>query len=129
MVATWIDFKELRESMDFAAVLKHYGVELKIRKGDQHQGFCPLPTHQGKRKSPSFSANLKRRCFQCFGCGKKGNCIDFVAHMEGLNPDDPGDIRKAALILHERFAGSGGTLKSPMPGHARSRGAYGCGLQ
>lgn len=55
----WINFKELRAKLDFEEVLRHYGVEIK-RKGDQHQGFCPLPTHQGKKSSPSFSANLAR---------------------------------------------------------------------
>src|SRR5688572_2935585 len=59
-MSTWIDFKTLREQLDFAAVLKHYGVEVKL-KGDQHQGFCPLPSHNGKRNSPSFSANMKRK--------------------------------------------------------------------
>jgi CHC2 zinc finger len=105
MAGVWIDFAELREKVDFGALLKHFGVELKIRKGDQHQGFCPLPNHHGKRKSPSFSANLHRRIFHCFGCGARGNCIDFVACMQGLNPDQPGDVRKAALYIQEHFLG------------------------
>ena len=62
---TWIDFKTLRSKLDFEQVLRHYGVEVK-RKGEQHHGFCPLPNHQGKKNSPSFSANLERGIFQCF---------------------------------------------------------------
>jgi DNA primase len=103
MAGIWIDFQELREKIDFSVVLKHFGVELKIKKGDQHQGFCPLPTHKGKRKSPSFSANLKRKIFHCFGCQNSGNCIDFVCRMQGMNPDNPGDIRTAALYMQEHF--------------------------
>jgi hypothetical protein len=78
------------------------GVELKER-GEQWQGFCPLPTHEGKRQSPSFSANVGRGIWQCFGCGAKGNLIEFAARMEGLNPDNPDDFRKAALLLQKTF--------------------------
>ena len=65
MKTNWIDFKALRAKLDFEAVLKHYGVEVK-RKGNQHQGFCPLPNHNGKKNSPSFSAQLEKGIFQCF---------------------------------------------------------------
>jgi DNA primase len=106
MTTTWVDFKELRQQLDFASVLRHYGVELKIRGGDRHQGFCPLPGHVGQRRSPSFCAHLGRKIFHCFGCGRKGNCIDFVAYMEGLDPDDGQALRKAALMAAERFGGN-----------------------
>src|SRR5256885_1289545 len=84
-MTNWIDFKELRKQLDFAKVLRHYGVELKL-SGDQHHGFCPLPAHQGKKNSPSFSANIKRGIWQCFGCGEKGNLLDFAVLMERANP-------------------------------------------
>ena len=41
---------DLREALA-VRYREHYGVEVK-RKGNQHQGFCPLPTHKGKRRSP-----------------------------------------------------------------------------
>ncbi len=106
-MAQWVDFKELRAKLDFAAVLKHYKAEVKL-KGKQHQGFCPLPNHggSGKRRSPSFSANLEKGIFQCFGCGAKGNVIEFAALMEGLDPKNKDDFRQAALILQERFGGA-----------------------
>ena len=69
-MTTWIDFKALRAKLDFEQVLRHYGIEVK-RKGNQHHGYCPLPNHNGKKNSPSFSANLDRGIFQCFGCGAK----------------------------------------------------------
>lgn len=103
-MATWIDFKELRQKLDFKAVLQHYGVELKLKaNGKQHQGFCPLPTHDGQKNSPSFSANLERNIWQCFGCGAKGNVIDFATRMEGLDPATGADFRKTALKLQEKF--------------------------
>lgn len=98
----WIDFKELRSKLKFSDVLAHYGVEVKA-KGGQHIGFCPLPTHQGKRNSPSFSANLERGIFHCFGCHAKGNVLDFAVLMNGGQPDDGAALRKAAVELQARF--------------------------
>ena len=108
----WIDFKELRGQLDFAAVFRDYKVELKLR-GDQHHGFCPLPSHNGKRNSPSFSANIKRGIWQCFGCGEKGNLLDFAVLMEGGNPKNGEDVQRMALKLKERFLGSAPLVKKP----------------
>lgn len=106
-MGTWIDFKELRQQLRFQDVLRHYGVQLKVR-GERASGFCPLPGHrnsrEGKPCSPSFSVHLPKGIFHCFSCGAKGNAIDFACRMEGLNPDSGDDVRKAALLLHERFA-------------------------
>src|ERR1043166_7526323 len=99
---SWIDFKELRSKLSFENVLVHYGVEVK-RRGEQHLGFCPLPGHTGNRKSPSFSANLERGIFHCFGCQAKGNVLDFAVLMDGGSKEDPADVRRTALALQERF--------------------------
>lgn len=115
----WIDFKGLREALSFEQVLRHYGVEIR-RKGNQHHGFCPLPKHSGKRRSPSFSANLERGIFQCFGCGAKGNVLEFAALMEGKNPADGKDLRSVALALAERF-GIGTDKHEPAPAPAEQR--------
>ena len=101
-MAGWINFKELRAKLDFEEVLRHYGVELK-RKGEQHLGFCPLPGHHGNKNSPSFSANLARGIFQCFGCGAKGNVLEFAAMMEKVNLEDGAAFRGVALQLQEQF--------------------------
>ncbi|MGA9451866.1 MAG: CHC2 zinc finger domain-containing protein [Verrucomicrobiia bacterium] len=102
MKNTWIDFKALRAKLDFEQVLRHYGVEVK-RKGNQHHGYCPLPNHSGKRNSPSFSANLEKGIFQCFGCGAKGNLLEFAAMMEKADPKDGMALHKVAAELQERF--------------------------
>ena len=102
MKANWIDFKALRAKLDFEQVLRHYGVEVK-RKGNQHHGFCPLPNHNGKKNSPSFSAQLEKGIFQCFGCGAKGNILDFAAMMERVEPKDGAALHKVAAELQKRF--------------------------
>jgi DNA primase len=110
----WVNYKALRAELSFIEILHPYGVELKEGGEQQWQGVCPLPTHEGKRNSPSFSANVGRGIWQCFGCGAKGNRIEFAARMEGLKPDDPDDFRKAALLLQKTFGGSdGGAREKP----------------
>ena len=101
-MATWIDFKELRSKLNFEEVLRHYKVEVK-RKGNQHHGFCPLPNHNGKKNSPSFSASLDKGIFQCFGCGAKGNILDFAAMMENADPKDGAALHAVAVELQKRF--------------------------
>jgi DNA primase len=98
----WVNYKEIKSEIAFIDVLDHYKLTLKV-KGDQATGFCPLPGHNGTRKSPSFSANLARGAFQCFGCGAKGNVIDFIALMENLDPKSKGDFHKAALLARDQF--------------------------
>jgi len=123
MATKWINFKELRERLDPAAVLAAYKVKVKV-KGDQAQGYCPLPTHkahEGRPKSPSFSVNLRKGCFQCFSCSATGNLLDLACLLEGMNPRNPEDIRKTALILDERFPDSATPRSTPAPSRAKSK--------
>lgn len=106
----WIDYKKLKETTNIQTVLDHYHIELKT-KGKQATGFCPLPTHEGEGNSPSFSVNLTKGIFRCFGCGAKGNVIDLVAFKEGLNPADKKEFRQAAQRLQEISGGI--TTKGP----------------
>ena len=99
---TWIDFKELRAKLKIESLLRYYQIEIR-RKGEQHHGFCPLPNHKGKGSSPTFSVNLERGIFRCFGCGAKGSALDFAILMEGANPDDGRAVRKVALKLRREL--------------------------
>jgi DNA primase len=100
----WIDFKLLRSQLSFEDVLHFYQVEVKKKKnGTQHMGFCPLPDHKGKRNSVSFSANLEKGIFQCFGCGAKGNLLEFAALMDGVDPQNGEAFKGVALKLQKQF--------------------------
>ena len=123
-MSAWVNFKELRAKLSFEQVLGHYGVEVK-KKGDQHHGYCPLPKHNGKRNSPSFSANLARGIFQCFGCGAKGNLLEFAALMEGVEPSNGTEFRALALRLQERFCPQvgGPPQKQEEPARAKPKAA------
>src|ERR1041385_2156258 len=111
-MSNWIDYKALRAALDFGQVLEHFNVEVK-RKGSQHHGFCPLPNHNGKRNSPSFSANLEKGIFQCFGCGAKGNVLDFACLMSNGDPKDGTALLKIARELQQRFCPQTAKTKGP----------------
>jgi DNA primase len=54
-------------------------VSLK-KRGRNYLGLCPF--HQ--EKTPSFNVNQERQFFRCFGCGAKGNAIDFVMQRDRI---------------------------------------------
>jgi DNA primase len=110
----WINFKELRARLKFEDVLRHYKVEVR-RKGEQHQGPCPLPGHTGSKVAPMFSANLARGIFQCFGCKAKGNILEFSALMEKANIEDGDALRKVAVGLQDRFLPEGASTRKREP--------------
>jgi DNA primase len=111
-MSTWIDFKELRSKLSTSAVLEHYKIQLKM-KHNRASGFCPLPTHEGRRASPSFSLKIDRGIWQCFGCGARGNLLDLCARMEGHDPRDPQALRKAAEKIVPIFGLERGPLTQP----------------
>ena len=108
-MSEWIDFRKLRRELNFEKVLTGYGVTLNIReteKGEQHTSPCPLPSCSKKASTRKvFSANITNGIWQCFSCRSKGNMLDFIAVMEGLDTSSGQDMRKAALIATETFLG------------------------
>ena len=102
-MAIFINFKELRAQLDFARVLSHYGVKKHTVRDQQLSAVCPLPTHTAAGSKASFSADLARGVWRCFGCKASGNLLDFAVRMEGLDPDSGDDVRHVALRLRELF--------------------------
>lgn len=95
-----VDFAKVKEEADFLTVLRHYGI---TAEGTSAQRKIRCPFHEDKR--PSCSINLERKVFHCFGCGAKGNILDFVHRMEAER-GSPCSIREAAVRLSE-IAGGG----------------------
>ena len=106
MTSKWVDFKTVREKLDFVEVLSHYGIESKGR-GKQVKIICPF--HDDHK--PSCGVNVAKQVYNCFACGAGGNALDFVAHMEGLDPDKTAELRKAALLASEIFHIEEATIK------------------
>jgi hypothetical protein len=87
-MTTWIDFKAVKEAARFEPILERYEITLQPR-GKELVGKCPF--HDEAKAS--FSVNTEKRVFHCFGCGAKGNVLDFVSRKEGVT------IRKAAELI------------------------------
>lgn len=56
---------------------------------------CPLPNHEDS--SPSFGVNINSNKYNCFGCGAKGDIIQLVKEVEGLN------FAESILRLSDKF--------------------------
>jgi DNA primase len=111
----WVDFKTVREHLKFQDVLSHYGIA-PHGAGDQIKVICPF--HDDNK--PSCGVNIVKHVYNCFACDAGGNALDFIAHMEGLDPSKTTDLRKAAFIAAETF-GIDQALERPANGRAKAK--------
>ena len=89
---------ELVDSTDIAEVIRGY-IKL-IRAGKEYRACCPFHAE----KTPSFTVNVEKRFWHCFGCGKHGNVIDFVTQYGRIG------FRDAVRDLARRAG-----MKVPLP--------------
>ncbi len=68
----------VKERADIAQIIAEH-VQLRP-SGQGYKGLCPF--HQ--EKTPSFTVNVQRGFFHCFGCGKGGSVVDFVMARQGM---------------------------------------------
>jgi len=74
---------ELLRRFDIGLEREHFN-----RAGDELMALCPF--HEEKK--PSFSLNVEKGVFYCFGCGESGNIFHLIEHVTGLSYNE---IRKA----------------------------------
>jgi DNA primase len=89
-----MDFVEqLKSQLDIADVIGQY-VRLK-RNGASPSllGLCPFHSE----KTPSFNVHTTRQFYKCFGCDAKGDLINFVMEIEGV------EFWDALKMLAERY--------------------------
>lgn len=85
------DVERLRRDINLPDLVASYGVKLS-RDGDEWIGCCPFHVED----TPSFTVFIgKDRVsrFHCFGCGTRGDVVDFVKEIKGV------DTREAIKIL------------------------------
>ena len=80
MVAVNADIAALRARHDLGDTVEAAGVRLRGR-GRVRQGVCPF--HEEVEGSFTVYANSQK--FYCFGCGERGDVLDFVQKSEGLS--------------------------------------------
>ncbi|MBC8228159.1 hypothetical protein H8E77_01260, partial [bacterium] len=78
--------------MNAIEILQKFNIQLERQHfnsaGDELMALCPF--HE--EKYPSFSLNVDKGVFYCFGCGESGNIYHLIEHITGLSYDE---IRKA----------------------------------
>lgn len=88
----WIDYTKVRGALDFGTVLSHYGIEYQAGK-NQVKILCQF--HE--EKTPSLSINMEDGKFQCFGCGAKGNTLEFLMLKEGKDAKSKDELYEGAM--------------------------------
>jgi DNA primase len=67
---------EVLERVNILDLVSQY---VKLRKtGRNYVGLCPFH----KEKTPSFTVNLEKQIYYCFGCHEGGNVVNFVAKYD-----------------------------------------------
>ena len=84
-------FDEIRRQLDIVEVISEY-LPLK-RVGNSYAARCPFHPDD----TPSFYVSPSKGIWKCFGCGKGGDAIKFVAEYENLS------YLEAAKLLAERY--------------------------
>ena len=69
---------EIKERIDFLALLRRHGVELK-KSGRSYVGVCPFHAE----KTASFHVWPDDGRFKCFGCHASGDAFGFVQRISG----------------------------------------------
>lgn len=73
---------EIRSRLDILDVIQSR-VVLK-KKGANYWGCCPFHNE----KTPSFSVNVQKGIFKCFGCGEGGDAISFLMKINNQSFSD-----------------------------------------
>jgi len=84
-------FDEIRNQLDIVEVISEY-LPLK-RVGNSYSSRCPFHPDS----TPSFYVSPSKQIWKCFGCGKGGDVIKFVAEYENISYFD------AAKLLAEKY--------------------------
>ena len=73
---------EIRNRLDILDVVQSR-VVLK-KKGANYWGCCPFHNE----KTPSFSVNVQKGIYKCFGCGEGGDAISFLMKINNQSFSD-----------------------------------------
>ncbi len=74
--------EEIKSRVDILDVVQSR-VVLK-KKGQNYWGCCPFHNE----KTPSFSVNVQKGIFKCFGCGEGGDAISFLMKINNQSFND-----------------------------------------
>lgn len=101
------NLNELKQKISIEDIVGRY-VKLK-RQGSNLAGLCPFHNE----KSPSFNIQPSKSRFKCFGCGKSGDAIDFVALHDNVGFVEA--VKKVAEIMNFELEGESKQIIRPVP--------------
>jgi DNA primase len=84
-------YEEIKKQLDIVDVISEY-LSLK-REGSNYKAVCPFHPD----RNPSLYVSPSKQIWKCFGCGKGGDVIKFVAEYENLT------YFEASLKLAEKY--------------------------
>ncbi|MES2623088.1 MAG: CHC2 zinc finger domain-containing protein, partial [Patescibacteria group bacterium] len=71
--------KRIKERVNIVDVIGRY---IKVTKaGINYKACCPFHNE----KTPSFFISEQRQTFTCFGCGEKGDVLEFIQKYEHMD--------------------------------------------
>jgi DNA primase len=73
-------FAEVKQAVDIKKIVEYYGIKLDRSL----KAKCPFHNE----KTASFSININKQIFNCFGCGVGGDAITFVAKLFNIKNID-----------------------------------------
>ena len=71
-------FTQIRNEVNIATVVQSV-VQLK-RRGKDYVGLCPFHSEE----TPSFTVNVVKKFYHCFGCGSHGDVIQFLSSSQSI---------------------------------------------
>jgi DNA primase len=72
--------ERIKEATDIVEIVSEH-VQLTKRGGTNFFGPCPFH----KENTPSFSVNVDRQIYHCFGCGVGGNVFKFLQEIDHIS--------------------------------------------
>lgn len=102
--------QQVKERINIIELVRYYGVRLQ-KSGNVYKGLCPF--HNDTEPSLIVYQNTQR--WQCYGCGKHGDCFDFVREKKGVDFPDALEIlikREGIDLRKVKKSGGGGHLFS-----------------
>jgi DNA primase len=70
---------QIKQTADIVDIASQYTT--LIKRGKNHVGLCPFHSE----KTPSFTLDVDRQLFHCFGCGAGGDIFTLVMEKENLS--------------------------------------------
>jgi hypothetical protein len=88
---------------------------------------CPFPSHGHLDRTPSLRLYLDDNMWHCFGCGQKGDVVEWVSQTEGVGWREAIDILDSPRRLTNAWGAEAavsdpGRSSMPQAHHGRSHG-------